>query len=120
MEEQSKYTKWLAREAQLSQKHEEILAKREMLLAASESLVGTQQQKLQLSIDGIQKAKARNDQLVKELETLQSGLKKKASLSSSDAEFIGLQESYWKMVEEEFPRWITRNEMGSKKDQKKS
>jgi len=36
-----------------------------MLLAASESLVGTQQQKLQLSIDGIQKAKARNDQLVK-------------------------------------------------------
>lgn len=41
------------------------LAKREMLLAASESLVGTQQQKLQLSIDGIQKAKARNDQLVK-------------------------------------------------------
>jgi len=26
-----------------------------------------------------------------ELETLQSGLKKKASLSSSDAEFIGLQ-----------------------------
>lgn len=36
-----------------------------MLLAASESLVGTQQQKLQLSIDSIQKAKARNDQLVK-------------------------------------------------------
>lgn len=41
------------------------LAKREMLLAASESLVGTQQQKLQLTADGFQKTKARNDQLVK-------------------------------------------------------
>ncbi|KAJ7382239.1 hypothetical protein OS493_036273 [Desmophyllum pertusum] len=117
---QTKFTKWLAREAQLSQKHEEILAKREMLLAANESLVGTQQKKLQITADDFQRTKARNDQLVKELEALQNGLEKKASMSSNDVEFIGLQESYWKMVEQEFPRWIARNEVNSKKEQKKS
>jgi len=48
------------------------------------------------------------------LEALQSGLEKKASVSSNDAKFIGLQESYWKMVEQEFPRWIARNKDSSK------
>ncbi|XP_078360654.1 centrosomal protein 15-like [Oculina patagonica] len=110
MKDSTKYTKWLAREAQLSQKHEEILGKREMLLAANESLVGTQQKKLQITAEDFQRTKARNDQLVKELEALQSGLEKKAHRASKDAEFIGLQESYWKMVEQEFPRWIARNE----------
>lgn len=41
------------------------LAKREMLLAASESLVGTQHKKLQVTADDFQRIKARNDQLVK-------------------------------------------------------
>ncbi|CAH3194109.1 unnamed protein product [Porites evermanni] len=91
-----------------------------MLLVASESLVGAQQKQLQLTADDFQRINARNDQL--EFETLQSGLKKKSSMSSSsgEAEFIGLQESYWKMVEEEFPRWMARNESSSKKEHKKS
>lgn len=114
MEDQTKYTKWLAREAQLSQKHEEILAKREMLLAANESLVGTQQKKLQVTTDDFHRTKTRNDQLVKELDALQTGLEKKACVSSNDAKFIGLQESYWNMVEQEFPRWIARNKDSSK------
>ncbi|CAH3154689.1 unnamed protein product [Porites lobata] len=122
MAEEARFSKWLAQEAQLSQKHEEILAKREMLLVASESLVGAQQKQLQLTADDFQRINARNDQLVKEFETLQSGLEKKSSMSSSpgEAEFIGLQESYWKMVEEEFPRWMARNESSSKKEYKKS
>jgi len=41
------------------------LAKREMLLAANESLVGTQQKKLQVTADDFQRTKTRNDQLVK-------------------------------------------------------
>lgn len=40
------------------------LAKREMLLAANESLVGTQQKKLQVTADDFHRTKARNDQLV--------------------------------------------------------
>lgn len=114
MEDQTKYTKWLAREAQLSQKHEEILAKREMLLTANESLVGTKEKKIQVTADDFYRTKTRNDQLVKELEVLQSGLEKKASISSNNAKFIGLQESYWKLVEQEFPRWIARNKDSSK------
>ncbi|XP_068711688.1 centrosomal protein 15-like [Montipora capricornis] len=105
MDDRIKYTKWLAREAQLSQKHEEILAKREMLLAANESLIGTPQKHFQDTLHGFQRTKTRNDQLIKELEALQSGLQNKVSLLACDAKFIGLQASYWKMVEEEFPRW---------------
>ena len=41
------------------------LAKREMLLAANESLVGTQQKKFQVTADGLHRTKTRNDQLVK-------------------------------------------------------
>ena len=41
------------------------LAKREMLLAANESLVGTQQKKLQVTADDFHRTKTRNDQLVK-------------------------------------------------------
>lgn len=49
-----------------------------------------------------------------ELDALQTGLEKKACVSSNDAKFIGLQESYWNMVEQEFPRWIARNKDSSK------
>ena len=41
------------------------LAKREMLLATNESLVGTQQKKLQVTADDFRRTKTRNDQLVK-------------------------------------------------------
>ena len=41
------------------------LAKREMLLVASESLVGAQQKQLQLTAYDFQRINARNDQLVK-------------------------------------------------------
>ena len=41
------------------------LAKREMLLVASESLVGAQRKQLQLTADDFQRLNARNDQLVK-------------------------------------------------------
>ena len=41
------------------------LAKREMLLAANESLVGTQQKKIQVTADDFHRTKTRNDQLVK-------------------------------------------------------
>ena len=41
------------------------LAKREMLLVASESLVEAQQKQLQLTADDFQRINARNDQLVK-------------------------------------------------------
>ena len=41
------------------------LAKREMLLVASESLIAAQQKQLQLTADDFQRINARNDQLVK-------------------------------------------------------
>lgn len=117
MEERNKLTKWLAREAQLNHKHEEILVKREMLLAENEALMSSQQKKLQLTSSDFQRTKARNEQLVQELEALQNGLGKMASMCSNDAQFISLKESYWKMVEQEFPRWIARNEASKSKDQ---
>ncbi|XP_067037274.1 uncharacterized protein [Acropora muricata] len=85
-------TKWLAREAQLSQQHEEILAKREMLLAANESLMVASQQNFQSTLHGFQIIETRNDQLIKELDGLQSRLKKKTEPSfDCDAKLIGLQ-----------------------------
>ncbi|XP_074614484.1 centrosomal protein 15-like [Acropora palmata] len=108
-------TKWLAREAQLSQQHEEILAKREMLLAANESRMVASQQNFQSTLHGFQIIETRNDQLIKELDGLQSRLKKKAEPSfDCDVKLIGLQASYWKMVEEEFPKWIERTKTSNK------
>ncbi|XP_027058273.1 uncharacterized protein C3orf14 homolog [Pocillopora damicornis] len=118
MEEESNLAKWLAREAHLSHKHEEILAKREMLLAENESRMSSQQKKLQLTTHDFQRTKARNEQLVQELKALQSGLGKKATMCTSNAQFISLQESYWKMVKQEYPRWIAGNEACNSKEQK--
>jgi len=41
------------------------LAKREMLLTANESLVGTKEKKIQVTADDFHRTKTRNDQLVK-------------------------------------------------------
>ena len=41
------------------------LAKREMLLAANESLIGTPQKHFQDTLHGFQRTKTRNDQLIK-------------------------------------------------------
>merc|ERR1719494_92290 len=56
-------------------------------------------------------AKTRNAKLLEDIEESQSRLRQKAFATNS-AHFIGLQESYWKMVEAEAPKWLAHSLKG--------
>lgn len=98
----------LTKEIALNHRHEEILAKRELLLQSRESLINSKTDQVQVTVGDWHKAKERNEQLIRELEEIYHGLQR-AAHTPDDATFVGMRDSYWKMVEEEHPRWLADN-----------
>ncbi|KAK3732286.1 hypothetical protein QZH41_014422, partial [Actinostola sp. cb2023] len=88
--QKDKYIKWLAEEMELNHKHEELLAKREMVLATTSSVYKTKEIRQKSRKMNLLRATTRNDQLIQEVEKAHQSLGNKVN-SSAAVSFIALR-----------------------------
>ncbi|XP_001638600.2 uncharacterized protein LOC5518720 isoform X1 [Nematostella vectensis] len=102
-----KYNNSLLAESKLHHKHDEILAKRELLLASGELLEKNRTKNQKTIKTSFINSKARNDQIVQELEATHKSLKKRTN-ESNDPTFLAMRNNYMGVVEKESPIWLAR------------
>ncbi|XP_078001199.1 centrosomal protein 15-like [Glandiceps talaboti] len=95
---------YLEREIELNQLHEDILARREVLLRHSEWHLGNMQKRKANSAAVLAVAKERNQNLLEDINKIQADLRSKGGKGFSP-KLQAFQESYWSMMEKELPGW---------------
>ncbi|XP_032219267.2 uncharacterized protein LOC5518720 isoform X2 [Nematostella vectensis] len=83
------------------------LAKRELLLASGELLEKNRTKNQKTIKTSFINSKARNDQIVQELEATHKSLKKRTN-ESNDPTFLAMRNNYMGVVEKESPIWLAR------------
>ncbi|XP_005155908.1 centrosomal protein 15 [Danio rerio] len=89
-------------EFELSQKHEDILGKRALLLQQMEAHYEQQRAKRKQQFLMCQAAKQRNAQILKDLENVEKNLQTRQLLHPN---IISLETRYWASVERNLPEW---------------
>ncbi|XP_033641276.1 uncharacterized protein C3orf14-like isoform X1 [Asterias rubens] len=96
--------RWLQKEIELNQKHEEILVRREALLKQTELRLGDTQELSASVAHHWGQAKQRNQELIQEIVQCQTEARIQSARPSS-FQLTALKERYWEMVEKETPKW---------------
>ncbi|XP_022091340.1 uncharacterized protein C3orf14-like [Acanthaster planci] len=107
--------RWLQKELELNEKHEEILARREALLRQAEIRLGDSQDLSASVAHHWGQAKQRNQELLEEIAQCQTDAKIQAAKPLSVA-LTTLKERYWDMVEKEMPEWKEEVKKAAKRD----
>ncbi|XP_035697144.1 uncharacterized protein C3orf14-like [Branchiostoma floridae] len=104
MDRSQKEEKWLAREIQLSQKHAELLAKREQLLHLSQSELNSSEHRAKVHQAHWTHVQQRNKQLLQDIKRSQVEMKDIAR-QPPNVKFTELQTMYWTTVQDQLPQW---------------
>ncbi|KAK2191405.1 hypothetical protein NP493_53g09030 [Ridgeia piscesae] len=96
--------KWLAKEVELNQRHEELLMRREAILRGAETYYDTQDDRAASFISDYSKAMTRNKQLLEDIKQCEANLSDDVS-EPDHTNFGILKKNYWSMVKSIFPVW---------------
>ncbi|KAI0212531.1 hypothetical protein LSAT2_002544 [Lamellibrachia satsuma] len=96
--------KWLAKEVELNQRHEDLLMRREAILRGAETYYDTKDDRAASFISDYAKAMTRNKHLLADIKRCQADLTEEVC-GPDHSNFHILKKNYWSMVKSIFPVW---------------
>ncbi|XP_028399522.1 uncharacterized protein LOC114522936 [Dendronephthya gigantea] len=90
--------KWLRKEIELNQRHEDILAEREELLSQNKIQLYNHGDKLKKLSNDLEMARKRNNKLREEIELFEKDMQTQQKQHGVNSELEVLKARYWEMV----------------------